>query len=154
MRIALAVLPATLALALGVAASPAAARTVVKTHHGSLGTYLVDRHGRTLYLFRKDRRGHSRCSGDCADFWPPLIAHGRPKARGHAKQSKLGTTRRSDGRRQVTYGGHPLYRYSLDSAAGDTNGEGVNTFGARWWVVSRWGHQLTGMSAPPNPYGY
>jgi predicted lipoprotein with Yx(FWY)xxD motif len=169
MRAALVVLPATL-LAAGLAAAgssaaparPAAAhpravaaasRAVVKTRHGALGTFLVDRHGRTLYLFRKDRHGRSRCSGACAQVWPPLITHGRPKARGGAKASKLGTTRRRNGARQVTYAGHPLYRYELDSAPGDTTGQGLDLFGATWWVVSREGHRITGMSSSPGPYG-
>jgi len=155
MRALLAVLSAILiAAALTVADASAATRAVVKTRHGALGTFLVDRHGRTLYLFRKDRHGRSRCSGACAQLWPPLITHGRPRARGHARASKLGTTRRSGGARQVTYNGHPLYRYSLDSAPGDTTGQGIDTFGATWWILGRSGHRITATSSSPGPYGY
>lgn len=153
MRAALAVLSATLLLALAPAA--ASARTVVKTRHNSLGTYLVDAKGNTLYRFMKDTTRKSRCNGSCAQFWPPLIKHGKLVAGGHAKASKLSTSKRRDGSRQVVYAGHPLYRFSLDNGPGDTNGEGIDEFGGRWWLVSPAGRRVMKMSAPaPSPYGY
>jgi predicted lipoprotein with Yx(FWY)xxD motif len=134
-------------------ATAAAKHTVVKTRSTSLGTILVDSHGRTLYLFRKDKGRRSHCSGSCAQAWPPLITHARPKARGGARQSMLSTSRRGNGAKQVLYNGHPLYRYAFDSAAGDTNGEGLNAFGARWFAVSPSGRAITSSSAPPpSPY--
>ena len=81
--------------------------------------------GRTLYLFEKDKRGHSACSGTCTTYWPPLITHGKPIAGRGAKSSLLGTIRRANGSRQVTYAGHALYRYVRDTKAGQTNGEGL-----------------------------
>ena len=69
-------------------------------------------------------------------FWPPLLSHGKPTAGSGVKASLLGTTRRSSGSRQVTYNKHPLYTYSLDKKAGQTKGEGILAFGAKWYVVS------------------
>ena len=135
---------AALALALACTGTASAAgRTVVKTRSTSLGTILVDAKGRTLYLFRKDTGRKSRCSGACAGAWPPLIAHGKPKARGGAKQSRLSTSRRANGARQVLYKGHPLYRYAFDGGPGDTFGEGLLAFGARWYVLAPSGRAIT-----------
>jgi predicted lipoprotein with Yx(FWY)xxD motif len=154
MRATFAVLPAILLLALATAV-PASAKTTVKTRQGSLGTYLVDGHGNTLYRFMKEKTRKSRCSGACAQFWPPLIARHGVRAGAGVKASKLSTSRRSDGRRQVVYAGHPLYRYSGDSAPGDTTGEGLDTFGGRWWLVSPAGRKIVmGTSPTPGPYGY
>ena len=109
---------------------------VVSTAKTSLGTILVNSNGRTLYLFQKDRNGKSACSGQCAVFWPPLITSGKPSVTGGAKASLIGTTRRADGRLQVTYNHHPLYTFAKDKKAGQTTGVGVNAFGAVWGAVS------------------
>jgi predicted lipoprotein with Yx(FWY)xxD motif len=110
--------------------------TVVSTESTSLGKILVDARGRTLYLFQKDKNGESACTGQCATFWPPLIASGKPSASGGAKASLVGTTKRADGQMQVTYNHHPLYMFAKDTKKGQTSGEGVNAFGANWYVVS------------------
>ena len=123
----------------GLAAGHAAS---LKTRHNQAGIVLVDGKGRTLYLFQKDKTTKSQCSGQCALAWPPLLTTGKPKASGLARKSLLGTTKRSDGKTQVTYKGHPLYYYSLDSKAGDTNGQGVSAFGARWYAVTPSGRRL------------
>jgi predicted lipoprotein with Yx(FWY)xxD motif len=107
-----------------------------------LGQLLVDSRGRTLYLFKKDTGGKSACSGSCAANWPPLLATGRPTAGTGVKASKLATTRRSDGKTQVVYNGHPLYRFIGDGMPGNTNGEGLTAFGARWFVVSPAGNEI------------
>jgi predicted lipoprotein with Yx(FWY)xxD motif len=116
-------------------AAPASG-TVVSTASTSLGRILVDLRGRTLYLFEKDRHGKSACAGQCATFWPPLIAAGKPRAAAGARASLLGTTKRADGRLQVTYNHHPLYRFAKDTKKGQTNGEGLDAFGAEWYAVS------------------
>jgi predicted lipoprotein with Yx(FWY)xxD motif len=85
-------------------------RPTVQVRRTRLGKILVDSRGRTLYLFKKDTGGKSRCSGSCAVNWPPLLATGRPRAGNDVKASKLATTRRSNGKTQVVYNGHPLYR--------------------------------------------
>jgi predicted lipoprotein with Yx(FWY)xxD motif len=109
---------------------------------GELGKILVDSKGRTLYLFEKDTGTKSTCSGACAAAWPPLTTSGKPKAGAGANASMLGTTKRSDGTREVTYNGHPLYYYAGDQAAGDTNGQGLDQFGAEWYVLSPAGHKV------------
>jgi predicted lipoprotein with Yx(FWY)xxD motif len=101
-----------------------------------LGPVLVNSKGHTLYLFKKDKNGKSSCTGSCATSWPPLLTRGKPTAGSGVKASLLGTTRRSNGSLQVTYNKHPLYRYTLDTKAGQTKGEGVLAFGAKWYAVS------------------
>jgi predicted lipoprotein with Yx(FWY)xxD motif len=114
-----------------------AVRATVTVKSTPLGKVLVNQNGRTLYLFEKDRRGKSMCSGSCASFWPPLLSGAKPRAGTAAvKASLLGRIKRSDGRMQVTYRGHPLYTFSLDKRAGQTNGEGLDDFGAHWYAVS------------------
>jgi predicted lipoprotein with Yx(FWY)xxD motif len=115
---------------------------VVSTAKTKLGRILVDSRGRTLYLFEKDRNGKSACSGQCAAFWPPLITHAKPSATNGAKASLIGMTKRADGRMQVTYNHHPLYTFAKDKKAGQTNGEGLNVFGAKWYVVSPAGSKV------------
>ena len=116
-------------------AAPASS-TVVSTAQTSLGRILVNSRGHTLYLFSRDRNGKSACSGQCATFWPPLIASGKPRVAGGAKASLIGTIKRADGRRQVTYNHHPLYSFVKDTKKGQTHGEGLSAFGAHWYAVS------------------
>ncbi len=90
----------------------------------------------------------------CVQFWPPLIATGKPRAGAGARASLLGTTRRADGRLQVTYKRHPLYTFVKDTTKGQTNGEGVNAFGAIWDAVSPAGAKVVKPAAPaPGGYG-
>ena len=128
----------------GVAAAAAAGNPAAKvaTARSGLGRIIVDGRGRTLYLFEKDRRGRSMCSQACAGEWPPLITHGRPIATDGAKQSLLGMTRRADGRKQVAYAGHPLYRFIGDMRRGQTSGEGSHDFGAGWDALSPAGKKI------------
>jgi predicted lipoprotein with Yx(FWY)xxD motif len=132
--------PVVLALAAAILTTAAAAATTrtatVKLRQTSLGQILADSHGKTLYLFAHDKGRTSRCYGACAAYWPPLITKGKPTAGRGVRKSLLGTTRRRDGRRQVTYHGHPLYRFSGDTGAGQTTGEGLTDFGGEWDAVS------------------
>lgn len=107
-----------------------------------LGRVVVDSTGRTLYLFEKDKNRRSACYGQCATYWPPLLTHGKPMARAGAKQALLGTIRRADGSRQVTYAGHPLYRYVQDQKPGQTTGEGLQLFSGGWDVLSPAGKKV------------
>lgn len=116
--------------------APSASGVTVKTAHSSIGTHLVTSGGRTLYIFAKDTKNTSHCSGNCAKDWPPLITHGAPAAAGKAKGSLLGTTKRGDGSMQVTYKGQPLYRFRDDHKAGQTHGENIIEFGGKWTAVS------------------
>jgi predicted lipoprotein with Yx(FWY)xxD motif len=119
----------------------AASVVVEKT---DLGNILADGKDRTLYLFLKDTGTTSECNDACAAAWPPLAASGTPTAGSGAEASLVGTTMRSDGTSQVTYNGHPVYRYSGDQKPGDTAGEGLDAFGAEWYVLSPAGDQVTG----------
>ena len=116
--------------------------TTVSTARTGLGRIIVDGQGRTLYLFEKDMRGRSACSGSCAVYWPPLLTRGKPLASSGAKQSLLGTIRRPNGSHQVTYAGHPLYRFVEDTKRGQTRGEGSQLFGAGWDAVSPTGKKI------------
>jgi predicted lipoprotein with Yx(FWY)xxD motif len=103
---------------------------------------LVAANGRTLYLFTADKGKTSVCYGRCATYWPPLIAQ-TPTAGTGLNASLLGTTKRKDGKLQVTYGGHPLYFFAEDKKPGDVNGQGFVHFGGPWWVVSAAGKKIT-----------
>jgi len=127
---------------------------IVSTTSTSLGRILVDPRGRTLYLFEKDKNGKSACVGQCASFWPPLISTGKPRAAAGTKASMLGTTRRADGRLQVTYNHHPLYTFAKDTKKGQTNGEGVVAFGGQWFVVSPAGTRIAKKSSTTTSPGY
>jgi predicted lipoprotein with Yx(FWY)xxD motif len=122
------------AASVGRSASDSAA--TVSLRQTKLGRILVNASGHTLYLFGKDKNGRSACAASCAKFWPPLLSQGKPTAGAGLRSSLLGTTRRSDGRLQVTYNRHPLYTFALDKRAGQTNGQGRLIFGAKWWAVT------------------
>jgi predicted lipoprotein with Yx(FWY)xxD motif len=107
---------------------------VVKVgQNSSLGSFLVDSKGMTLYLYTQDTPNTSNCYGSCASYWPPLLTTGAPSAGAGLTASMLGTTKRTDGTTQVTYNGWPLYYYVSDKAAGDTTGENVQ---AVWFVIT------------------
>ena len=124
------------------ASKPTTRSATVTTARTSLGRILVDGRGRSLYLFEKDMRGRSACSGVCASYWPPFLTSGNTTAINGAKKSLLGSIRRADGKRQVTYAGHPLYFFSGDTKRGQTNGEGLNDFGAGWCVLASSGKKI------------
>ena len=115
--------------------------TSVGTGKTALGTTLVDSQGRTLYLFTHDSGTTSTCGGPCAAAWPPLVATGAPTATSGANAALLGTSKRADGTTQVTYNGHPLYRFIKDASRGQTNGQGVAAFGGSWLAVTADGNQ-------------
>lgn len=129
--------------------APAASVVVEKT---DLGNILADGNDRTLYMFLKDSGSTSECNDACAAAWPPLVVSGTPTAGSGAETSLVGTTTRSDGTSQVTYNGHPVYRYSGDQKPGDTAGEGLDAFGAEWYVLSPAGDQVTGASGGGDGY--
>ena len=132
--------------------SSAASSVTVKTENGPLGSHLADGSGRALYLFASDTNSTSNCSGACAAAWPPLTAKASVSAGDGASAGDIATITRQDGTKQVTYAGHPLYYFAGDSAAGQTNGQGVNGFGALWWLVAPSGQKITttGDSAAPS----
>jgi len=140
----------------GSGGSGSAGASTVSVRDTSLGKILVDDSGRTLYLFEKDKGGRSACSGSCTSAWPPLTASGAPSAGSGVSAKLLGTTKRADGKTEVTYAGHPLYLYAGDSKAGDTRGQGLDQFGAEWYVLNGAGKKVEGgegdSSSSSNPY--
>ena len=128
----------------------------------SLGKTLVDANGRTLYLFKGDRAGVSTLSAAGAAIWPRFVSSGHVKAEGGARAALIGTTTSRSGVKQVTYAGHPLYYYVGDSKPGSTRGQGLNQFGALWYVLGSTGSAIThapgasttAPAAPATNYGY
>ena len=121
--------------------APTSRSATVDLRTTSLGRVLVDSSGRTLYLFEKDKGPRSTCAGACASAWPPVTTTGAPTAGTGVALAKLKTTRRPGGE-QVLYAGHPLYTYAGDSAPGQTNGEGLDQFGAEWYALGATGGKV------------
>jgi predicted lipoprotein with Yx(FWY)xxD motif len=115
------------------AALPAAGTTVMVGKNDTLGSFLVDAKNMTLYLYTKDTPNTSNCYDKCATAWPPLLTTGSPIPGTGVDDSKLGTTKRTDGSMQVTYNGWPLYYYIKDSKPGDVTGQNV---GSVWFVIT------------------
>ena len=145
----------------GSTATPAVASGAgIKTVSTSKGTVLTNSAGHTLYWFVIDTPTKSNCSGTCATFWPPVAA-GTKVASGVTLSGKFGSITRSDGSKQLTYDGHPLYTFKQDTAAGQINGNGINTSGGLWWAVTPSGSKLAASKPKPTSssggsggYGY
>jgi predicted lipoprotein with Yx(FWY)xxD motif len=135
-------------------AAPAtkARSATVKVAHTDLGKILVDSRGRSLYMLSADSAKKSTCFGACVGAWPPLRASRKPTVGKGLKASKVGRIKRSDGKRQVTYNGHPLYRFVNDKKPGDTNGQGITAFGGRWFVLSPAGKRVSASSTGGRGY--
>ena len=138
--------PPASAPSLGYAGASSTGMTI-GTAKGSEGVYLTGASGRALYLWAADSGGRSSCSGACANTWPPLITTGSPSAGGGVNSADLGTLTRSNGQKQVTYNGHPLYYFVADKSSGMTRGQGSDSFGAKWWLVSPSGGGITSVSS-------
>jgi predicted lipoprotein with Yx(FWY)xxD motif len=113
---------------------------VVTLGSTDLGRILIDGRGRTLYLYTPDRKATSTCYGQCAAFWPPLLTAKKARGAHGVKSSLLGTTKRKDGKLQVTYAGHPLYLFAQDAAPGDVFGQGLQNI---WYAVSAVGAKVS-----------
>lgn len=112
--------------------------------------HLTDGSGRTVYLWENDTAGKSTCTGACAKVWAPVTASGAPSPAGGLTSAKLTTVTRGDGTTQLAYAGHPLYYYLADKSPGDTNGQGSNDFGAKWWELSASGQAITSAASTPS----
>jgi predicted lipoprotein with Yx(FWY)xxD motif len=141
-------------------ATPVNASSALSVKHTALGNTLVDGNGRALYLFRADKPNHSTLSRAGFAVWPAFGSSGTPHATAGVSAAHIATIR-SDGRRQVTYYGHPLYYYVGDKGAGEVKGQGLSEFGALWYVLSPNGHAVTSAPTTPAPattepsgYGY
>lgn len=120
----------------GVAAAASEdSRTTVTVRSSAYGRILFDGRGFALYAFTRDPRGRSVCSGACAAAWPPFLVKRRPGAAAAVNSSQIGTTKRADGRLQVTYAGRPLYYYIGDRKPGQVLCQNVREFGGLWLVI-------------------
>jgi predicted lipoprotein with Yx(FWY)xxD motif len=147
-KVALVALTALVLAGAGAATAAAVTRSqtsggTVTLHKTKLGKVLATRSGLTLYLFKADKSGKSSCYGQCATYWPPLLKKGTLTAGTGLKAKLLGTTKRKNGTRQVTYSGHPLYRFKLDKHAGEVEGQAEDFFGGKWYAVSAAGRAVT-----------
>jgi predicted lipoprotein with Yx(FWY)xxD motif len=139
-----------------------AAASAISVKQTSLGPTLVDANGRTLYLFQADRPDVSTLSAAGKAIWPPFTATTTPRALSGAVAGRIGTVTHTGGAAQVTYNGHPLYYYVGDHGPGQTTGQGLNQFGALWYVLGPAGNAVTSPSTSPAPasgtgssaYGY
>jgi len=136
--------PASTASGSAASGSAASTATVIATASASGSKFLVSGTGHAVYLWAKDGKNSSACTGACASAWPPVPATGKVTAAGGAVSKDLGTITRSDGTKQVTYDGHPLYYFAGDSGPGQANGQGSDNFGAKWWLVAPTGADVTG----------
>jgi predicted lipoprotein with Yx(FWY)xxD motif len=135
--------PASAGPAYGAAAPASKSQAAtVATARTRVGTVLVDAQGRTLYLFEKDKGSTSSCYAACASVWPPLTTGAKAVAGSGITAAKLGSSKRTDGKTAVTYGGHPLYTYAGDAKPGDVQGQGLDQFGAEWYVLAPSGHKI------------
>ena len=128
--------------------TPATASGALRTASTSAGTVLVDPAGKTLYVFAADSKGHSACTGGCAQYWPPEPAGSLAGTQPSGVTATLGTLTRADGTAQLTVNGFPVYTYAADSAPGQAKGQGVNASGGLWWVVTSSGLWITGSASP------
>ena len=114
----------------------------IATAQNPAGSILTDAHGRALYLFEADTGSISTCTGGCAKEWPPLTTTGAPTVGAGVNSALVATSRRPDGSMQVTYNGHPLYFYNDDDHPGMTKGQGENSFGAKWYLLTPGGLKI------------
>jgi predicted lipoprotein with Yx(FWY)xxD motif len=125
------------------AAPSGTAGATVSVAQTPLGPTLIGANGRTLYLFEGDKPNKSTLSAAGFAIWPAFTSAGKPQAGSGVTASEIGTIAGSG---QVTYNGHPLYYYVGDQKPGQTTGQGLNQFGALWYVLSPQGNAV--VSAP------
>jgi predicted lipoprotein with Yx(FWY)xxD motif len=128
---------------LGTAATPAAAaeRTKISLRGSDFGQMLWAPGRQAIYMFENDKPGRSRCHGNCAKAWPPVLTRKRPRAAAGVDSELLGTTKRRNGDRQVTYAGRPLYTYAHEGR-NQVFCHDVRLNGGFWWVVGADGQAL------------
>jgi predicted lipoprotein with Yx(FWY)xxD motif len=130
------------------AVAPASSISIKQT---SLGKTLADANGRALYLFEADKRDRSTLSAAGQAIWPPLTTATKPAAGGGVTASQITLIKGAGGSSQVAYNGHPLYYYVGDHGPGQAKGQGLNQFGALWYVLSPAGTAVTSGPTTPAP---
>lgn len=139
----------------GSAGSTSKTATVKLSSEPGVGKVLVTSGGQALYLFTKDDRGEPTCTGSCAQVWLPLSVSKKPVAGTGVQPGLLGTVKEGNGKLQVTYNRWPLYTFSADTSSGEVHGEGLQSFGGRWWAVTASGTEAsTHTSSPTGSSGY
>ena len=119
--------------------------TTIEVHESEkFGPHLVNEAGESLYMFEADEQGESACYDACAQAWPPVTAEESLEAAEGIDREKLDTIEREDGSEQVTYDGHPLYKFVKDREPGQTKGQDVDGFGGEWYLVSPEGDKIEG----------
>jgi predicted lipoprotein with Yx(FWY)xxD motif len=116
--------------------------TTVRLADSNFGRMLFDSQKQAIYIFERDEQNRSNCYGECAEAWPPVFTKGEPQAGSGIKGSLLGTTKRRDGKLQVTYAGKPLYYYAHEGP-GEVKCHNVNLNGGFWWVIGSDGERLS-----------
>ena len=116
------------------ASAPERKGTRIVLGDSEFGSMLFDSKKQAIYIFENDPKEKSACYDDCAEAWPPVFTEGAPVAAKGVKQELLGTVKRRDGKRQVTYAGKPLYFYAHEGP-GEVRCHNVNLNGGLWWVV-------------------
>ena len=122
--------------------------TLLHTLNSRYGPVVLNASGLAIYVFTADSPGHSACTGSCLTYWPPVPAP-TEVASVPGVSAKLGSLTRANGAGQLTINGMPVYTYVGDTMAGDTNGEGLDSFGGHWWLVAPDGHAITGAPGTP-----
>jgi predicted lipoprotein with Yx(FWY)xxD motif len=119
-------------------AAHAARAQKIQLRHTSFGTVIVDASGFTLYRFSKDTGKQNTClkTSECSTTWPALETTGQPTVGPGLKSSLVSTIALPGGKRQVTYAGHPLYRYAAATERGEAGYAGVKQFGGTWYALS------------------
>jgi len=141
----------------GTGAAGSSGELVATRTSSALGTILVDHRGKTLYFAEGETASSVKCTGPCLGFWTPLTsAAATPPTSSHLSGT-LAKFRRGDGHSQLTYDGHPLYTFRLDTAAGDTKGNDfTDDFGRvafHWHAITTEGTAASGGSQPAaSPY--
>jgi predicted lipoprotein with Yx(FWY)xxD motif len=140
---------ALVALAAALLATPASAaspRAKVLVRVTSVGGVLADARGHTLYSYADDKGPTSACYGACTRLWPPLLTTGKALAGLGTKAGLVGTTKRKDGKVQVTYAGHPLYFFAAETKPGELKGQGVE---GSWWALAASGAKVKRTATTP-----
>ncbi len=115
--------------------------TAVALGDSEFGQILFDSKRQAIYIFERDEKSKSNCYGDCAEAWPPVFTEGEPRAGKGVDRSLLGTTKRRDGKLQITYADKPLYYYAHEGP-GEVKCHNVNLNGGFWWVLGPDGERL------------
>ncbi|MEO7981175.1 MAG: hypothetical protein ABI807_09830 [Sporichthyaceae bacterium] len=132
-------------------AQAAAGGGAVHVARTTAGRVLVDGSGRTLYAFAADTKGHSTCTGSCAQYWPPEAAGAMAGTHPAGVIATLGSITRPDGSAQLTVDGFPAYTYAADTQPGQATGQGTNLSGGLWWVMTASGSWVTGSGSSSGP---